>query len=366
MRVRRGRFRRLGGGRFALGAVLGTCSTSGERSEWVMELGYFLSSEEHGPLELVHQAQLAERVGIGSVWISDHFHPWLDEQGESPFVWSVIGAIAATTQLRVTTAVTCPTMRTHPAVIAHAAATSAVLLDGRFELGVGTGENLNEHIFGDAWPITDQRLEMLDEAIDVIRQLWSGAEITHRGRHYTVENARLYTLPEEPPPIVMSGFGPKSTELASRIADGYVSTTPNAELLETYRSNGGRGEASAGFKVCWGEDRDKCAELAHRLWRTSGVPGELSQELRSPALFEQAASKVTVDDISEVIPCGPDVDAIVAAAKQYADAGFDRLYISQIGPAQDEFFEFVASDLAPALESIDIHRGALVPARAQS
>ena len=271
---------------------------------------------------------------------------------------SVSAVTRATTQLNVTTAVTCPTMRIHPAVIAHAAATSTVQLDCRFELGVGTGENLNEHIFGDVWPITDQRLEMLEEAVDVIRQLWSGAEITHRGRHYTVENARLYTVPETPPPIVMSGFGPKSTELASRIADGYVSTSPNAELLETYRSNGGRGEASAGFKVCWGEDRDKCAELAHRLWRTSGVPGELSQELRSPALFEQASSKVTIEDVAEAIPCGPDVDAIVAAAQEYADAGFDRLYISQIGPAQDEFFEFLASDLAPALELIDINRGA--------
>lgn len=227
-----------------------------------VELGYFLSSEEHGPRELVRQAQLAERVGMRSVWISDHYHPWLDEQGESPFVWSVIGAIAATTQLRVTTAVTCPTMRIHPAVIAHAAATSTVLLEGRFELGVGSGENLNEHIFGDAWPVTDQRLEMLEEAIDVIRQLWSGGEITHRGRHYTVENARLYTLPGAPPPIVMSGFGPKSTELAGRIADGYASTMPDAELLETYRSSGGRGEASAGLKVCWGDDRVKCAELA--------------------------------------------------------------------------------------------------------
>jgi G6PDH family F420-dependent oxidoreductase len=331
-----------------------------------MELGYFLSSEEHGPRELLHQARLAERVGIGSVWISDHYHPWLDEQDESPFVWSVIGAIAASTQLRVTTAVTCPTMRIHPAVVAQAAATSTVLLDGRFELGVGTGENLNEHILGDAWPLTDQRLEMLEEAIDVIRQLWSGSEITHRGRYYTVENARLYTLPDSPPPIVMSGFGPKSTELASRIADGYASAMPNAELVESYRANGGRGEASAGLKVCWGEDRDKCAELAHRLWRTSAVPGELSQELRSPALFDQAASKVTVDEVAEAIPCGPDVDAIVAAAREYADAGFDRLYISQIGPAQDEFFDFLESDLMSALESIDIHRAAQRTDRQQS
>src|SRR5215203_1469659 len=258
------------------------------------EIGYFLSSEEHGPAALVEQARLASDAGIGSVWISDHFHPWLDEQGQSPFVWSVIGAIAATTPLSVTTAVTCPTMRIHPVIIAHAAATSAVMLDGRFELGVGTGENLNEHVLGDRWPTTDERLEMLEEAIEVMRLLWTGEEVSHRGRHYTVEDARLYTTPAAPPPVMMSAFGPKATDLASRIADGFVSTKPAKDLLERYRSGGGAGPASAGLKICWGRDAGDCAELAHRLWRTSGVPGELSQELRSPALFDQASTLVTV------------------------------------------------------------------------
>src|SRR6478672_8382695 len=178
------------------------------------EIGYFLSSEEHGPAELVHQARLASDAGIGSVWISDHFHPWLDEQGESPFVWSVIGAIAATTPLAVTTAVTCPTIRIHPAIIAQAAATAALLLDGRFELGVGSGENLNEHILGDRWPITDERLDMLEEAVAVMRELWTGEEVTHRGPHYCVENARIYSRPDVPPKVLVSGFGPKSTSLA--------------------------------------------------------------------------------------------------------------------------------------------------------
>ena len=163
----------------------------------MVEIGYALSSEEHTPKDLVHQARMAQDAGIESVWISDHFHPWLDDQGQSRFVWSVIGAIAATTDLLVTTAVTCPTMRIHPAVIAQAAATSAVLLDGRFELGVGSGENLNEHIFGDRWPTTDERLEMLEEAVDVIRELWKGEEITHRGKYYCVENARIYSLPDD-------------------------------------------------------------------------------------------------------------------------------------------------------------------------
>jgi G6PDH family F420-dependent oxidoreductase len=318
-----------------------------------MEIGYFLSSEEHGPKELLDQAKMAEDAGMSSVWISDHYHPWLDDQGHSPFVWSVIGGIAATTQLRVTTAVTCPTIRIHPAVLAQAAATSAVMLDGRFEFGIGSGENLNEHILGDPWPITDQRLEMLEEAVDVIRQLWTGEEIAHWGAYYTVENARIYTLPDTLPDIVMSGFGPKATELAARIADGYVSTKPDKELVDLYRSSGGAGSATAGMKVCWGRDRDQCVELAHRKWRTSGVPGELSQELRTPALFEQASSIVSPDAIAESMPCGPDVEPIVDSIKQYVDAGFDRLYIGQVGE-QREFFEFYERDLAPALESIGV------------
>ncbi len=316
------------------------------------EIGYFLSSEEHGPRELVRQATLASDAGIGSVWISDHFHPWLDEQGESPFVWSVIGAIAASTPLTVTTAVTCPTMRTHPAIIAHAAATCSLLLEGRFELGVGSGENLNEHIFGDTWPPTDRRLEMLEEAVEVIRLLWSGEEITHRGRHYTVENARLYSRPESPPPVIVSGFGPKATDLAARIGDGYASTKPDKELVDRYRAAGGSGTTQAGVKVCWGADRDACAELAHRLWRSSSLPGELSQELRSPAHFDQGSEIVTVDQVAEKVPCGPDVGPIVDAVRAYVDAGFDRVYLNQIGPDQDGFFRFFEQELGAALAEI--------------
>jgi G6PDH family F420-dependent oxidoreductase len=323
----------------------------------MVEIGYFLSSEEHSPRDLLHQAQLASDAGVQSVWISDHYHPWLDEQGESAFVWSVIGAIAATTPLRVTTAVTCPTMRIHPAVIAQAAATSAVLLDGRFELGVGTGENLNEHIFGDPWPITDQRLDMLEEAVEVIRELWSGEEVTYRGRHYTVENARIYSLPDRPPPIHVSGFGPKATELAARIGDGYVSVMPNKDLVDLYRSRGGRGPASAGMKVCWGPDEEECGQLAHRLWRTSGVPGELSQELRTPALFDQAATLVTIDKVKESIPCGPDVGPIVEAVGEFVDAGFDRVYINQIGSNHGDFFRFFARELVPAVAHLGVTLG---------
>lgn len=320
----------------------------------MVDFGYALSSEEHDPRSLVQHAQLAADAGFGSIWISDHFHPWLHEQGHSPFVWSVIGGIAATTPLAVTTAVTCPTMRIHPAIIAQAAATSAMMLEGRFELGVGSGENLNEHIFGDTWPTTDTRLEMLQEAIEVIRLLWTGEEVSHRGRHYTVENARIYSMPETPPAIVMSGFGPKATELAGRIADGFVTTKPDAEMLQTYRDAGGVGPSSAAVKVVWGPNRDECIETAHRLWRTSGVPGELSQELRTPALFEQAATLVSKESMAENMPCGPEVSTMVDAVKPYVDAGFDRVFITQIGENQAEFFKFFADELGPALAEIGV------------
>lgn len=319
-----------------------------------MEIGYALSSEEHDPLALVHHARMAEDAGIGAIWISDHFHPWLDEQGQSPFVWSVIGGIATSTKLRVTTAVTCPTMRIHPAVLAQATATCAVMLEGRFEFGVGSGENLNEHVLGDRWPIADERLEMLEEAIDVIRILWRGEETTYRGKHYTVENARIYTRPDVPPNVLVSGFGPKATDLAARIGDGYVNTSPATDLVRRYRDGGGRGTADGALKVSWGPDKDDCAKLAHRLWRTGGVPGELKQELRTPALFDQAASMVSVEAMAEHMPCGPDVEPIVKAAKEYVDAGFDRVYITQIGPDQAGFFEFFTRELAPALGDIGV------------
>jgi G6PDH family F420-dependent oxidoreductase len=266
----------------------------------------------------------------------------------------VIGAIAATTPLAVTTAVTCPTIRLHPAIVAQAAATSSLLLGGRFELGVGTGENLNEHILGSHWPPAAIRLEMLQEAVELMRALWTGEEISHWGRYYTVENARLYSLPAEAPAVVMSAFGPQAVDVAARLADGYVSTRPDKTLLDRYRRGGGLGTAAAGLKVCWGPDARQCAELVHHLWRSSGVPGELSQELRTPALFEQATSNVSVDDATMRVPCGPDPQPIVDAVQAYADAGFDRIYINQIGPRQEDFFRFFMHELGAALAAIGV------------
>ncbi|GAA2687311.1 TIGR03557 family F420-dependent LLM class oxidoreductase [Nonomuraea recticatena] len=312
--------------------------------------GYFLASEEHGPNELVRQAQLAERSGFEALWISDHYHPWLDEQGHSPFVWSVIGGVAATTRLPVTTAVTCPLVRIHPAVIAQAAATSAAMTEGRFRLGVGTGEALNEHITGSVWPPAEERLEMLEEAVEVMRKLWQGDLVTHRGAHYRVDTARLYTLPDQPPPIYMSGFGAKSVELAGRIADGYISTGPAAEMVELFHKSGGEGKpAAGGLKVCYAPDEAQARATIHRLWPTQGIKGEAAQLLPLPRHFEQLAEMVTEEEAAGSSPCGPDPEVHVEAIRKYVEAGFDEVYISQIGPDQDAFFSFYSEEVLPRL-----------------
>src|SRR3954470_6215173 len=251
-------------------------------------IGYFLSSEEHPGSELVKAAALAEQAGFEAAWISDHFHPWLDEQGHSPFVWAVLGGVArATERLRVTTAVTAPTVRIPPAVIAQAAATTAELFEangqrGRFALGVGTGEALNEHILGDHWPTPEVRLSMLEEAVALIRELWKGETVDHDGEHYVVENARIYTLPARAPEVYVSAFGPKAIEVAARIGDGFITTQPSAEDLVAYRQHGGTGPSQAGLKVCWHDDETQAVKIAHRYWRNQFVPGQLSQDLPTP------------------------------------------------------------------------------------
>ena len=314
-----------------------------------MKIGYFLSSEEFGPRELVRQARLAEQAGFEDLWISDHFHPWNDEQGHSGFVWSTIGAIAqATSRMRVTTAVTCPTIRIHPAVIAQAAASSAVLLEGRFALGVGSGEALNEHILGNRWPPVAERLEMLEEAVEVIRTLWQGGVQSHRGRHYRVENARVYDLPERTPPILVSGFGPKSIRLAGRIGDGFCAVTPDRDAVEKFRAQGG-GEkpVAGGMKVCWGEDEVRARATAHRLWPNEQLPGELAQILPTPAHFEQASELIGEDLVAEAVTCGSDLERHFEAIEAYAEAGFDELYIQQIGEEQERFFEVYSNEVLP-------------------
>jgi G6PDH family F420-dependent oxidoreductase len=315
------------------------------------EIGYFLSSEEHPGSTLVDTARRAEDAGFTRVWLSDHFHPWTDSQGHSPFVWCVIGGIASTTQLRLTTAVTCPTVRIHPVIVAQAAATAAEMMPGRFTLGVGSGEALNEHVLGEHWPTAPVRLEMLHEAIEIIRELWKGEEVDWRGRHYTVESARIYTRPDTPPPIVISAFGPAAMELVVDLGDGWATTSPDQELMRTFRARG-RGPATAGIKVCWGPDEAEARKLAHEKWRSSGVPGELSQVLPTPAHFEQASELVTEDQIAAKIACGPDVETHLAALEPYFEAGFDEIYISQVGPDQAGFMDFWQKELESAVAEI--------------
>lgn len=290
---------------------------------------------------------MAERAGFQSILISDHFHPWTDAQGQSPFVWSVIGGIAATTRLKVTTGVTCPTVRMHPAIVAQAAATSQLLLDGRFVLGVGTGEALNEHVTGRAWPPVATRLDMLAESVAIMRDLWSGGMVSHHGAHFTVENARLYSLPDVPPPVAVSAFGPLAATVAARIGDGLVTTQPDTELLGAYRAGGGTGPAVAACKVCWDADEGRARSLAHRLWATECLPGQLNQELPLPSHFEEATALVTEDMVADEITCGPDPERHAKAISAYVDAGFDEVYVNQIGPDQSGFVRFYREEIAP-------------------
>ncbi|WP_333767789.1 TIGR03557 family F420-dependent LLM class oxidoreductase [Streptomyces sp. IBSBF 2435] len=314
--------------------------------------GYFLSSEEFTPAELLDQARMAEQAGFEALAISDHFHPWNDQQGQGSFVWSMIGALSQVTPLPVTTLVTCPTVRLHPAVNAQAAATAAVLTGGRFRFGLGSGEALNEHILGDPWPEAPERLEMLEEAVEVIRKLFTGERVSHRGTHYRVENARLYTVPEEPAPLYISGFGPQAAALAGRIGDGFVTMQPDTDLVERFRrAGGGSKPVIGGLKVCWDTDRDRAVKTAHRLWPNEQLPGELAQLLPTPAHFEQASTLVTEQMIADALTCGDKAADHLDAVGAYANAGFDEVYVNQIGPDQKQFFDFYRTEVLPGLRA---------------
>ena len=319
-----------------------------------MRIGYFLSSEEWGPTELVELAIKAKAAGFEGLWISDHYHPWNDKQGHSPFVWSVIGAIAhAAPGMKLSTAVTCPSVRIHPAVIAQAAATSAILLEGNFCLGLGSGEALNEHILGDRWPPAEERLEMLEEAVEVIRLLWQGGFRDHRGRHYLLENARVYDLPDTAPPILISGFGPKAIDLAARVGDGFCTVEPDPDAIQRFRSNGGEGKlVQGGMKACWGDDEGAAVETAHRLWPNEALPGELAQVLPTTRHIEQASELVTPEQVAQQVPCGPDPERHLEKIRAYAEAGFDELYVQQIGPQQDAFFAAYKELILPRVREL--------------
>jgi coenzyme F420-dependent glucose-6-phosphate dehydrogenase len=317
----------------------------------MVRFDYKLSSEEHTPADLISHARRAEEIGFEFAAISDHIHPWIDRQGHAPFVWSLLGGIAqATSKLHLLTGVTCPSVRIHPAIVAHAAATTAVMMPGRFSLGVGSGENLNEHVLGDRWPEVTIRLEMLEEAVEVIRLLWDGGVTSHHGRHYTVENARLYDLPDEPPPVLVAGSGEKAVQLAARIGDGFVGLAPSRELLETFRKAGGANKPRYGeVNVCWARDEGEARRTVHEWWPVAGVKGQLMQELPQPAHFGQAAEMVDEEAATESVACGPDADVHIENARKFIDAGYDNVWFHQIGPDQEGFFRFYSEQVLPKL-----------------
>jgi coenzyme F420-dependent glucose-6-phosphate dehydrogenase len=317
----------------------------------VTDFGLALSSEEHPPNDLVRLARRVEETGFEFAMISDHFHPWTDAQGQSPFVWSVIGGIShATERIRLGTGVTCPTIRIHPAIIAHAAATAGEMMEGRFFLGLGSGENLNEHVVGEGWPAPDERLAMLEEAIEVIRLLWQGGYQTHRGDFFDVEQARLYTLPEEPPQIALAAAKPLVAELAGRAADAFINTAPDSEPIERFESAGGQGKPKYGqITGCWAASEEEGARIACEVWPNAALGGDLSYELPLPLHFEQATEDVTPEDLAESIPCGPDPDRWLEDIRTYVDAGYTHVYFHQIGRDQEGFLRFWSEELEPKL-----------------
>jgi coenzyme F420-dependent glucose-6-phosphate dehydrogenase len=314
-----------------------------------VELGYALSSEEHSPADLVRHARAAEQAGFRFGLISDHIHPWIDAQGHSAFVWSVLGSIAqATEAFRIGTGVTCPLIRIHPAIVAHAVATVACLMPGRFFLGVGTGENLNEHVLGAKWPAPDERLELLEEAVEVMRLLWQGGYQTHRGKHYTVENLRIFDLPDEQVEIAVAAMQPQAAELAGRIGDALVNVAPKEKIIDKFEKSGGKGKPKYGqITVCYAESKAEAKKTAFEAWPNALVEGSASQELPLPSDFEQLVEERDADELEGTLTLGPDPEEYLDQVREYDKAGYTHVYFHQIGPEQDAFLDFVQNELLP-------------------
>jgi coenzyme F420-dependent glucose-6-phosphate dehydrogenase len=317
----------------------------------MVRIGYTLSSEEHAPGDLLLYGRIAEESGFDFLTISDHFHPWTSRQGQSPLVWSVLGGLSVKTErVPIMTAVTCPTIRIHPAIVAQAAATTAALLPDRFILGLGSGENLNEHVVGMGWPHPEERLDMLEEAIELIRRLWTGELVTEWTTHFTVDRARLYTLPETSPPIAVAASTPEAAKLAGRSGDALISTAPDAELVEAFRGAGGEGNPVYGqLTVCYGPDEGKAKDEALEWWPNACAPGELGVELVEPQHFEEVAQLVTADAVAEKVVCGPEAGPILEKIGAFEDAGFDHVFLHQVGPRQEGFLEFAKGELLQAV-----------------
>ncbi|WP_217200120.1 TIGR03557 family F420-dependent LLM class oxidoreductase [Streptomyces buecherae] len=318
-----------------------------------MKIGYKLAAEAFGPAELVRQTQRAEAVGFDFVEISDHFHPWLDNQGHSPFAWTVLGAIAERTErIGLATGVTCPTVRYHPAVIAQAAATLALLSEGRFTLGVGSGERLNEHVVGREFPAVRARHAMLREALEIIRLLWRGGYRSYDGRYLSLEDARVFDLPDEPPPIAVAASGPPSARIAAELGDGLFATEDKPEIVRRYAEAGGAGPKYAEVPVAWAPDEHTAAKAAHETTRWALTGWKVMSELPNPVNFAAATTTVTEQDVAQKFACGPDPARYVAAARSFADAGFDHLVMQNAGPDPDGFLDFYAAELAGPLSEL--------------
>jgi len=318
-----------------------------------MQIGFKLMAEAYAPQELVRQAVRAEEAGFDFVEVSDHYHPWLYSQRHSPFAWSVLAAAAARTErIGLATGVTCPTMRYHPAIIAQAAATTALLADGRFMLGVGSGERLNEHVVGGGWPSVDVRQEMLREALEVIRLLWQGGYQSHEGKHYTVSDARVFDLPDPLPPIAVAIGGARAASIAADLGDAIFATEPDAELVKAYADAGGTGPKYAEVPLAYAPDAAAGAASARELFRFGATGWKVMSELPNPINFEAATAFVGEEDMAESFACGPDVERHVEVARQFLDAGFDRLALISAGPDVDAFVDFFETELTEPLRAL--------------
>jgi G6PDH family F420-dependent oxidoreductase len=319
----------------------------------MVSVGYTLMCEQTGPKELVEHAVRAERAGFDLAVISDHYNPWLESQGHAPYAWSVLGAVAhATTTMDLMSFVTCPTRRYHPAVVAQKAATMGLLSDGRFTLGLGSGENLNEHVVG-GWPHVRQRHEMFDEALQIIRGLLDGDRLSFVGEHFDVPEARLWDLPPQRVPLAVAISGTSSAELAARYADAAVSVEPDEHVLGLYADAGGTGPRYGQAAVCWGPDADECRKIVHEQWRWSGLGWKVNAELPGPESFASATRSVRPEDVAETVPCGPDVDHHVAAFKKFVDAGFTHVALVQVGErSQPAFLDWAQQELLPRLKDL--------------
>ena len=312
--------------------------------------GFSLMCELHDPKALVDQAKRAEAAGFDFVTISDHFHPWLYSHGHSPYAWSVLGALAAVTDtIELISLVTAPIIRYHPAIVAQKAATVQAMSDGRFHLGVGSGENLNEHVVGQGWPPVATRHAMLAEAIEVIRELWKGGYVTHHGDFYDVEDARLYTLPDEPPPLHVAVSGDKSIALAKEHGDGLIAIDPDPEIVSKWREHSSDSPVIGQLGVSVLDDEQEALRLAHERLRFTAPGWKVMAELPNPINFEAATEAVRPEDVGQAVPHGPDPDKHIEAIKEWAEAGFTHVALMQAPPDQEPLFNLWEKELRPAL-----------------